>query len=160
MKARPTTYKGIVMRSRLEASRAEQLDRIGRRWTYEPMCFASPAGQYLPDFRIDHGGLVPIDGTEPTVWRFVHAYEEIKPAPFAKDFDWIERTQYQMTIIWASEPDAELVIYVPETGDLWIAFGYERSGEWYHRNPGYPCPRLQEEQERWKKGLFNVPADE
>lgn len=34
--ARPTVYKGIKMRSRLEASYAEQLDRDGAHWAYLP----------------------------------------------------------------------------------------------------------------------------
>lgn len=50
--ARPTTYKGIAMRSRLEAAYAEQFDAFGWQWEYEPQCFATDAGQYLPDFRL------------------------------------------------------------------------------------------------------------
>lgn len=51
-KARPTTYKGIAMRSRLEARVAAWLDSLGIRWTYEPHAFASEKGQYLPDFEL------------------------------------------------------------------------------------------------------------
>jgi len=50
--ARATTYNGIAMRSRLEARYAEWLDSRKLRWDYEPQCYASPAGQYLPDFII------------------------------------------------------------------------------------------------------------
>lgn len=50
--ARPTTYNGIAMRSRLEAAFAAFLDRHGFAWQYEPRAFASAAGQYLPDFQI------------------------------------------------------------------------------------------------------------
>ena len=50
--ARPTLYKGIQMRSRLEADYAAVLDSEGEQWEYEPTCFAGPDGQWLPDFRV------------------------------------------------------------------------------------------------------------
>ena len=49
-KARPTTYMGIPMRSRLEARMAAHLDAAGEPWEYEPRAFANRSGQYLPDF--------------------------------------------------------------------------------------------------------------
>lgn len=52
IKARPTVYKGIQMRSRLEAHAASRLDHVGIPWEYEPDCFASEAGQCLPDFKL------------------------------------------------------------------------------------------------------------
>lgn len=51
IKARPTLYKGIQMRSRLEADYAAHLDSDGTPWEYEPTCFANERGQWLPDFR-------------------------------------------------------------------------------------------------------------
>jgi hypothetical protein len=53
MKGRPTLYKGIRMRSRLEADYAGSLDRTGHKWEYEPECFADERGQWLADFRVD-----------------------------------------------------------------------------------------------------------
>lgn len=53
LQARPTLYKGIQMRSRLEAGYAMWLDEMGFTWSYEPHCFASRSGQYLPDFRLE-----------------------------------------------------------------------------------------------------------
>lgn len=53
-RARPTTYRGITMRSRLEAGFATWLDRSHIAWEYEPLVHAGPAGQYLPDFLL-HG---------------------------------------------------------------------------------------------------------
>lgn len=50
--ARPTIYKGIEMRSRLEARFAAWMDRNEWEWAYEPECFATEEGQYLPDFEI------------------------------------------------------------------------------------------------------------
>lgn len=55
MKGRPTLYKGIRMRSRLEADYAAWLDRAARKWEYEPECFAAQDGQWLPDFRVAQG---------------------------------------------------------------------------------------------------------
>lgn len=53
MKARPTVYNGVKMRSRLEAGFAQWLDELGHGWKYEPECLAQPTlGQYLPDFVI------------------------------------------------------------------------------------------------------------
>lgn len=72
LKARPTTYKGIKMRSRLEAGFAAWLDSVDISWEYEPGCFADETGQYLPDFRLDG---VPVNNGCPTA-----LYVEIKPA--------------------------------------------------------------------------------
>ena len=54
--ARPTIYRGIQMRSRLEAHVARWLDTHPSflPWEYEPTCFAGIAGQYLPDFVLHH----------------------------------------------------------------------------------------------------------
>ncbi len=49
-KARPTVYKGIQMRSRLEAGFATWLDKHHFEWEYEPYALATDDGQYLPDF--------------------------------------------------------------------------------------------------------------
>jgi hypothetical protein len=43
--ARPTTNRGVQMRSRLEARYAAWLDRHGFTWEYEPRCYATEAGQ-------------------------------------------------------------------------------------------------------------------
>ena len=99
MQARPTLYKGIQMRSRMEAEFAAFLDwscenrLTGGRWEYEPMCFASERGQYLPDFLLVWEGPVgPI-----------RVYTEVKP--FVNDFRSITD---RMEIIWESEPAAVL----------------------------------------------------
>lgn len=72
VKSRPTSYRGVTMRSRLEAAWAEQFDAFGWGWQYEPEAFGDKrAGQYLPDF---------------LVWahdnRLASCYIEVKPAPF------------------------------------------------------------------------------
>jgi hypothetical protein len=94
--ARPTTYRGIPMRSRLEARVAAYLDVDGSPWEYEPRAFASRRGQYLPDFLVtdDAGRRVYIE-VRPTVHRARSALD-------------------QMPIIWASELDAWLMILIPD----------------------------------------------
>lgn len=99
--ARPTTYNGIEMRSRLEARYAAWLDTLGIRWTYEPRAFANVRGQYLPDFQL-HG--VEILGSEREV------FVEIKPTPASITRDVRSKAQ----IIWASEPDAFVVFESPQ----------------------------------------------
>lgn len=111
---RPTVYKGIKMRSRLEAGFAAWLDdRTTFPWKYEPCAFATEDGQYLPDFLLD--GVWFEGGVR-------RAYVEVKPPPhFASGDDeddggaWERREAvwHQMGTIWASEPDALLLIAGP-----------------------------------------------
>lgn len=103
MKARPTIYNGIEMRSRLEARWAHIFDRLGWDWTYETHAYGTnyTSDQYLPDFRV----------TDRNFLTFI----EIKP-PI--DDDKILVARRKMEIIWASYPGAE----------LWIIQG---DPEWY-----------------------------
>jgi hypothetical protein len=98
MKARPTLYKGVQMRSRLEAQFAACLDSTHSTWQYEPMCFASEAGQYLPDFAVDILG--------------ERIYVEVKPTE-----DQAKCARSRMEIIRASEPRAHLVVVWPGAGE-------------------------------------------
>lgn len=113
--ARPTVYRGIKMRSRLEADFARFLDSPraeAEGWQYEPQCFAGPNGQYLPDFRLSSG-----------------SYIEVKPATISRPN--AELAIRKMEIVWESEPGACLVMIrwvyglaFPEAGA--IAFGNDR----------------------------------
>lgn len=95
--ARPTVYKGIKMRSRLEAQWAAKFDEdkasgIINDWDYEPECFADETGQYLPDFQVERE-----DG--------VVCYIEVKPWGYELEPDeWLRR----MEIIHSSHPAAPL----------------------------------------------------
>jgi hypothetical protein len=98
IRSRPTLYRGVRMRSRLEADYARHLDRQCIEWEYEPKCFAGPDGQWLPDFR--QGA-----ATGPT------SYTEIKPA----DDELPVRAQSvpilrKMSVAWLSEPHAFLAL--------------------------------------------------
>lgn len=99
---RPTTYKGVEMRSRLEARYAAWLDKHGFDWEYEPKCFATDEGQYLPDFRIT----VHFAGQDRT------AYIEVKPT-------WARSREANIRgcaeIIWASDPEALFINEIAES---------------------------------------------
>ena len=47
----PTKYKGVIFRSRLEATWASYFDFIGAAWAYEPEAYTfGRSASYLPDF--------------------------------------------------------------------------------------------------------------
>lgn len=98
IRARPTTYNGIEMRSRLEARVAAFLDSCAIKWEYEPRAFASGRQQYLPDFRFS--AYVPFNGDDAPV------YIEVKPSKVDDSRAIFE----QMRVINASEPDAIRVL--------------------------------------------------
>ena len=104
-KARPTTYKGIAMRSRLEAKWAAGMDAHGVPWTYEPRAYGNEQGQYLQDFEIP-----PYDGDDR------HWFVEVKPT-----VELAMKTLARMQIIWDSEPDAYLMVVVPDAGLAYVA---------------------------------------
>lgn len=108
-KARPTTYRGIPMRSRLEARFAATLDEFVAavnvdggdvRWEYEPRAFANERGQYLPDFAIY---------TEVGTNWFI----EVRP-----HYEGMVKALPQMQVILDSDPDATLWVVSP-VGSYW-----------------------------------------
>jgi hypothetical protein len=100
--ARPTIYRGIRMRSRLEATIAEWMDDRELAWSYEGPAYAQPGSQYLPDFRLPK---VMVEGTP------VELYVEVKP-PNLEDGQpgFVGRTLTTMEGIWASNPAARLML--------------------------------------------------
>lgn len=63
IKAIPTAYRGVQMRSRLEASFAEQLDFYNIKWVYEAEGYDIDGVWYLPDFWLpDLGAFVEVKG--------------------------------------------------------------------------------------------------
>jgi hypothetical protein len=109
-KGRPTTYRGILMRSRLEADYAAALDRIGADWEYEPECFASGDGQWLPDFYVNG------------VWT------ELKPSDLTATE--IAAQIRRISVIWESEPEAvaRLTLWQFRAGAALVITG--RNGTW------------------------------
>lgn len=114
MQARPTTYRGIAMRSRLEATYAASLDDAAEamptlKWEYEPRAFANRVGQYLPDFVVRDASLVTYVEVRPTIDRAKAALES-------------------MQIIWDSEPQAFLEVWTPDGS--YTANPFERQWKW------------------------------
>lgn len=50
LKAIPTLYAGVQMRSKLEAEAAKLFDGLGIKWKYEPQGWDCDGVWYLPDF--------------------------------------------------------------------------------------------------------------
>lgn len=101
-KARPTEYKGIMMRSRLEAGFAMWLDRWKLDWDYEPCAFATEQGQYLPDFRLNSVEVIGHGSRE--------VYVEVK----RKAWDGCPGELLdQMLLIEESKPDCRLLLVIP-----------------------------------------------
>lgn len=65
VEALPTSYRGTVFRSALEASWAATLDAHGVAWEYEPRMVDLPSGaRYLPDFHLPEiGTWLEVKGT-------------------------------------------------------------------------------------------------
>ena len=145
--ARPTVYKGVQMRSRLEADYAGYLDRQlpvwGGTWRYEPVCFGSEADQWLPDFSVDYHGS--------------RSYTEVKPVGLLDE--WVEENRSneidalltRISVAWESEPEAQLELvfweYKAKSAPLsiiatsniapWVV--YEAGSRWPH---GYLWPGM------------------
>lgn len=108
LESRRTAYRGVLMRSRLEAAFARYLDDRQIRWIYEPALFGPPGRGYLPDFR-----LVRDDG-----WHFAEVKPTVAQAEAAKT---------RIEIIWETYPDAVLVV-VSAQQSRW--FAAVAGGEW------------------------------
>lgn len=108
VQSHPTEYRGVRMRSDLEASFAHFLDGMGVQWEYEPEPFTDVDGRgYLPDFRVGH------------------RYFEVKPT-LAE----VPLAQTRMESIWRKDPDAVLIVacgegctfYSRTRGQPWVSW--------------------------------------
>lgn len=97
-KARPTIYKGIHMRSRLEAGFAGWLDRSNIEWEYEPFAVGDEHGQYLPDFVLRHALFFPLDDTRETMANpdTPGVAVEVKPTAASVDLPRLVRAAEQL----------------------------------------------------------------
>jgi hypothetical protein len=102
----PVKYKGIQMRSALEARHAGKLDMSRLTWKYEPERFYSKADTYLPDFWVQ----MP-DGGD--------CYLELNGATPKK----LPAIKRRMEIIWETRPDAFLCIIIDQDSRMWGAHG-------------------------------------
>lgn len=90
-KARPSVYKGVAFRSRLEVRFAFHLDLLGETWVYEPRVYGPKGRGYLPDFEI-------IGATRPT-------FIELKPTRKQA-----EAAKAKVAVIWETHPGALIII--------------------------------------------------
>ena len=123
--ARPTTYKGVRMRSRLEAGFAMWLDQQRWTWAYEPECFANEHGQWLPDFRLDIPCVTHTD--DGVRWGFP-TYVEVKPVSFGLGLERnagrkveADELATRMSTTFATHPDAGLVLAQEGTNPIAIS---------------------------------------
>jgi hypothetical protein len=138
--ARPTMFRGILMRSRTESRYAAWLD-TWCAWEYEGTAFRDADSEYLPDFRLHD---VPLTWAKTLRTVFV----EVKPACWLTEVGELQRRSQlkRMAAIFDSDPDAVVII--------------EQSGL-----PGRPqIVRLDDDGRpatfpaRWFVGLDNRPA--
>jgi hypothetical protein len=107
-KARPTTYKDIEFRSRLEVRFAWHLDGLGEKWAYEPRVYGPKGRGYLPDFQI-------LGAVHPT-------FIEVKPT-----IAQAEAAKAKVSVIWETHPDALILIAAAEGCTF---FGATRDRPW------------------------------
>lgn len=105
--ARPTVYRGVQMRSRLEAGFGSWLDKLGFEWVYEPECIAHPTlGQYLPDFLLS--GVFDL-----SQHKVIDVFVEVKPSPFVSDMRTAHAASVRMqTIVQDAYPEAMFMLAV------------------------------------------------
>jgi hypothetical protein len=114
-RARPTWYRGHLMRSRLEARFAGHLDDMGQEWLHEPCAYADGLRAYLPDFLLPHVHSPLSDPGEG--WGFQSLFFEVKGAtPEPAELAVI---QADMEAILATEPAAQLAIVT----EAWMTEG-------------------------------------
>lgn len=107
--ARPTSYKGVTMRSRLEAGFAMWLDTMRWEWEYEPECFAYEGGQWLPDFHLIGVPCVWPDWQDGELFTTsTDVYVEVKPATLTAEES--QQTKTRMCALYRTHVDAAAVL--------------------------------------------------
>lgn len=115
MKAIPTTYRGTLFRSRLEAQWAEFLDVLGIAWQYEPEGYTNGPVRYLPDFWLP---TVLHRGARPGV------FFEVKPSsPLAGEVD------KALMLACGSRKPVLVVVSSPKGNDVESLHEYVRDGD-------------------------------
>jgi hypothetical protein len=113
IESKETVYRGVTMRSRLEADFARHLDNQGVEWRYEPAIYGPKGSGYLPDFQIDRE-----DGPH---------FIEVKPT--LRD---VPEAARRMKVIWRTHPNATLVVACAE-GSRFFAMTPDDTITWVDR---------------------------
>lgn len=107
IKSLPSTYNGVLFRSRLEARWAALFDSYRIRWAYEPEGFETPSGNYLPDFLLPDLGY----------------YVEVKPGPLMYDERAVcsvsEQTGKRVLILDSPVVECRQFVFVDISGTYW-----------------------------------------
>lgn len=131
LRARPTLWNGVMLRSRLEAGFAQWADSLGLGPEYEPLAFAGISGQYLPDFLLRG---VTVEGVADRPFMDATLWVEIKPVmPSMDEFARVE-------IIHESDPSAILAVaYKDPEPNLWVKRGPKpwREARWSYAHAPY-----------------------
>jgi hypothetical protein len=94
--ARPTVYRGVQMRSRLEARVAEWMDSGGLAWQYEPRVYKSESGEYLPDFQVGERTFIEvkpsIEALREAIWESIHRAAAVLIESCPQSFFWVVRS--------------------------------------------------------------------
>lgn len=105
MKAKPTVYKGIRFRSKLEARWAVFFDALGVTWEYEP-AIESVKGEYVPDFLMGSKTLIEV---KPLI------KDKSEPWCLAED-DWADRLELYERAVVGGNGNLEMFIVFGEPG--------------------------------------------
>lgn len=131
VRAIPTTYAGVRMRSRLEARCARVLDTIGIPWRYEPFVVYVPGQRgsgYLPDFQLWPGAATPwfVEIKPTAIYGRTHA----DPSDLTMAVDKLGRVRH-------SRPDATLVLWLadPRHVDMGVVLIHVASTDEWVRRP-------------------------
>lgn len=112
----PAEYRGVAMRSQLEADFAKHLDNTGLRdWQYEPQTFRGERDPgYIPDFTVTLNGRA--------------CYYEVKPT-LAE----VRAASHRMEVVWETDPDAILVVVCGEQCKFFTALRGHPWESWVER---------------------------
>jgi hypothetical protein len=116
--AKPVTYKGVEMRSQLEAQTARALDRIGVAWHYEPTRYADESGQFTPDFKLPSVRVVG--------WRAIPRYTtplHIEARPSHEE-QWRRKNERDAAILAHSSDDPLLFVGLGEMAAALLGWCY------------------------------------
>lgn len=167
--AKPTTYRGVRMRSRTEAKAARLLDDWGIPWQYEPVTFRSGRAGYIPDFLLWPGkhewwleikhpaiydvkaALTSVDGDGTLKIRPGHLHVALKKMLIIRK---VRSNRRADLALWICDPDSD------KRGTLLLSYGgssdwqlRRHAGAWF-ASAGHVQRRLDEINKPWWRKIF------
>lgn len=154
IKARPTVYEGIQMRSRLEADYAAHLDGLDFPWEYEPKCFGARDGQWLPDFQTSGGDRLPGNLATYIEIKSAHLFAQQSNERASEAVARIDGYLNKMAVAWSTDPDAflELIFWKYKAEEpVWEIYAHGGDNFWLILGESLPFPLV------WP-GMGQAPA--